>query len=92
MLNNPELLALDGRRVRAMTYASDEYDRPVEPVEGVLRAEPDVPVLGRTCCWVRAGARPGSFGEWVQVDSATVERLPDEGAAGAGSGQPPPSA
>ena len=32
-----ELKALDGRKVSAMTYESEEYDRPAEKVSGILQ-------------------------------------------------------
>lgn len=56
----------DGTRVTAMTYASDEYDRPAERVTGELHTRP-VPALGYTQCWV----------DGVQVDPDTVRPAED---------------
>lgn len=51
----------DGTRVVAMTYPSEEYDRPAEEVCGVLTTRPS-PFGPPPQCWVGG----------VQVDPATV--------------------
>ncbi len=56
----------DGTAVAAMTYPSDEYDRPAERVSGVLTTRWVAALGGYVQCWV-AG---------VQVDPATVSSLP----------------
>ena len=52
----------DGARVTAMTYPSDEYDRPARAVSGVLAVRA-VSALDYVQCWV----------DGEQVDPDTVQ-------------------
>lgn len=63
----------DGTRVRAKTYASDEYDRSAEEVVGEL-ATRRVEWLNRTQCYV----------DGTQVDPDTVRAVVDDDQPGAG--------
>lgn len=62
-----EDLPPDGTEVEALSYPSEEYDRPAERVTGPLLTRP-VESLGYTQCWVNG----------TQVDPATVRAANEE--------------